>query len=298
MSVKPIGEVESRRMLRDIFLIFGGFALILVIILTVAYLHYLSSPQKNFYITFGGDLTFTDDSKSTWLIDNREDNHVKLLQVHWTGNTTEGITVPEIKSSDLVDQSGKKLDSDSVEFNDSPVLTGNFTHGWNEINVSLKDNSLSLGIFSGNIIVDGSISDSIPIIISTKPLVIYAIALVGIGSLLSVCVWEIIRYYKNKILNKEKPKVQGILGTDMNQTTMELTRQLIRNSSPRVTIPKILLIELLSVLLGIAIALFGVLYNESVTSVQVLGTYEVIVLIGIGLATGSLKELVDKVEWP
>ncbi len=122
--------------------------------------------------------------------------------------------------------------------------------------------------------------------------------MVGIGSLLSVCVWEIIRYYKNKILNKEKPKVQGILGTDMNQTTMELTRQLIRNSSPRVTIPKILLIELLSVLLGIAIALFGVLYNESVTSVQVLGTYELIVLIGIGLATGSLKELVDKVEWP
>ncbi len=82
MSVKPIGEVESRRMLRDIFLIFGGFALILVIILTVAYLHYLSSPQKNFYITFGGDLTFTDDSKSTWLIDDHQDNHEKFLQLH------------------------------------------------------------------------------------------------------------------------------------------------------------------------------------------------------------------------
>lgn len=294
----PIGKKESLKMLKYIFLIFGTSALIIVVVLSLAYSQYLSSPQKNFYMTFGGDLTFTDDSKSTWLIDNREDNHEKLLKVHWTGSPSEGTIGPQLKSSELVDQSGKKLDSNNVKFNDNPELTVDFIHGWNEIKVSLEDYSLPLGTFSGNIIVDGSASDSIPLIVSTQPLVIYAIALVVIGALLSVCVWEIIRYYKNKILNNEKPKVHEILGTDNNQTTMELTRQLVRNSSPHITIPKILLIELLSVLLGIAVALFGVLYNESVTSVQILGTYEVIVLVGIGLATGSLKELVDKVEWP
>ena len=299
MSLDPIGDKESRMMLRYIFLIFGSAALILTVVLAFLYSQYLMSPQKDYFVTFGGDLTFTDESGSTWLIDNREANHEKLLVVYWSGNETQGnVSSQIIKSSELVDQNQKRLDSSNLKFNSFSVLIANLTHGRNEITVSISDGSLSLGSFTGNIILDGNISDSIPITISTKPLVIYAIILVVIGALISVCMWEIIRFYKNKILSKNDSQVRSLLGNNLSPLAVERTRHLIRNSSPRVTIPKIVLIELFSILLGIAVALFGVLYKESVTGVLVLGAYEVMVLIGIGLAAGSLKELVDKIERP
>lgn len=299
MSLDPIGDKESRMMLRYIFLIFGLAALILAVVLAFLYSQYIISPQKDFFVTFGGDLTFTDESGSTWLIDNRESNHEKLLIVYWSGNETKG-NVPSqtIKSSELVDQNQKSLDSSNINFNGFSVLIANLTHGRNEITISLADGSLSLGSFSGNIILDGSISDSIPITISTKPLVKYDIMLVVIGALISVCMWEIIRFYKNKILSKNNTQVASLSGNALNVLAVERTRNLIRNASPSVTIPKIVLIELFSILLGIAVALFGVLYNESVIGVLILGAYEVMVLIGIGLAAGSLKELVDKIERP
>jgi hypothetical protein len=74
----------------------------------------------------------------------------------------------------------------------------------------------------------------------------------------------------------------------------ELITEKTRNTSGRVTIPKIVIMEVLASLLGVAIALFGILYNESVTGVKVLDFYQVLTLLGIGLGVGSLKELVDK----
>jgi len=302
----PIGDDQSRLMLLLIFLFFGSFAAILSLCVVYFYMEYLSFPQKDFNISFGQDLTFTDESQSTWLVDNRGSNHEKLLSVYWNAKKSTGNTPSQIvKSSDLVDHSGKNVDSYNIKFNGSSVLNGNFTHGWNKIYVTLENSSLKLGSFSGNLILDGNKIDTIPITISTEPLVIYGIVLVVIGALLSVCIWEVVRHFKNMILNnipKKGPNGSQFTVAETNLTIqlarVELSKQLIRNSKPFVVIPKIFLIELISAILGIVIALFGVIYNETVIGTRSLGLFEVVTLIGIGLATGSLKELVDNVEKP
>lgn len=301
-----IGDDQSRLMLLLIFLFFGSSAAILSLFVAYFYTEYLHFPQKDFSINFGEDLTYTDESQSTWIVDNRGGNHEKLFSVYWNAKNSQGSTpLQTIKSSDLVDQSGKNLDSSNLKFNGSSVLTANFTHGWNKIYITLEDSSLKLGSFGGNLLLDGNTIDTIPITISTKPLVIYGIILVIIGALLSVCIWEVVRHFKNIILNNmptNGPKGRHLAMAEIDFTIqlarVELSKQLIRNSKPSVVIPKLFLIELISAILGIVIALFGVLYNETVFSFLTLGLFEVVTLVGIGLATGSLKELVDKVDKP
>jgi hypothetical protein len=131
--------------------------------------------------------------------------------------------------------------------------------------------------------------------------------------LTSVCIWEVIRYFKTKTkiisfvsLNGRYNQLQGLATNPAIQAEMdyigrlksvyftELITEKTRNTSGRVTIPKIVIMEVLASLLRVAIALFGILYNESVTAVKVLDFYQVLRLVGIGLGAGSLKELVDK----
>jgi hypothetical protein len=133
------------------------------------------------------------------------------------------------------------------------------------------------------------------------PLLLYAIILVIIASLVSVCISEIIRYFKIKSKNDHHTRVEALLTTPLNidanhlraQITaniIELNRQLTRNFYPKVTIPKIAIIELLCFTRWTA-GLFCVLYYENVTGVRVLEWYQVLTLIDIGLASGNLKEL-------
>lgn len=293
-------------MLKAIFKWFGTGAAILVVVLVALYSLYVTSPQKSYYITFGGELIFIDERKSTWLIDNREESNEKMLRIYWAGNGGQGnVSQQVVKSSELVDSSGKKLDSNNIKFNGVPVLATSFTHGWNEIGVTLNNYSLLPGSFQGSILVNGNTSDSIPLTISTKTLLLYSIMLVIVGALISVCIWEVIRYYRTKAKYPENTKLQGLLGTpnvvdahikaQMTINEIELAREFIRNSNPGVTLPKLAIMEVFTTLLGIAFALFGILYNENVTGVYELGWYQVATLLGIGLATGSLKELVEKV---
>lgn len=301
-----IGDKESFEMLCMVFLIFGGLAAILIAIFVGIYLSHIGSPQKDFSIMFADDLSFNDDDRATWLINNQDRNYEKLLLVYRTSDSS----VPDIiKSSDLVDDSGKSIESDNIRFNGQPVYSSNFIAGWNSIKITFTDHSLLPGSFEGRILVGGGIPESIPITISTKPLLTEAILLVIIGALISVCIWELARHLKNKARNKQTSEFKDALDNtklqlddtqksnitaQMNVNQVELLKEKVRNNSPGVTIPKIAIAELFSALLGIVIALFGVLYNENVTGVQVLDAYQVLVLAGIGLAAGSLKELVDK----
>jgi hypothetical protein len=313
MSMPEIGEQESRKMLKIILGIFGGAALILTTVLVGNYLYYLSSPQKPFFIDFAGDISF-NNGNSTWLIDNQGDRNTKRISVYRVGTVLSPNLLPEVvRASELFDLTGKNLDSRNIGLNGTPVLMANFSNGRNIIDVTLNDSSLFPSSFDGRILVSGGTPESVPITISTKPLLFESILLVVIGALTSVCIWEVIRYFKTKTknisfvsLNGRYDQLQGLTANPAIQAEMdyigrlkavyftELITEKTRNTSGRVTIPKIVIMEVLASLLGVAIALFGILYNESVTGVKVLDFYQVLTLLGIGLGVGSLKELVDK----
>jgi hypothetical protein len=299
-----IGEPESLQMLKNVFKAFGIPAVVLTAVLIGAYWYYLVSAQKPFNIMFGDELTFTNEGKFTWLIDNRANEMEKIIRVYFVGNAEQTNASYQVRSSEFVDLSGKKLDSSNIKFNGYPSSTVNFTEGWNEIGVALNDSSLSPGVFQGRILVSGNTSETIPMTISTEPLLVFGTLLVIIGALVSVCIWEVVRFYMNKFKNVNIVNLEGMVGlhnvnqnvltAEIAQQQIELSRHKARNSNPKITIPKLLVMQLISALLGVAIALFGALANQEVIGVYNLGIYQVVTLLGVGLAAGSLKEFVDK----
>lgn len=68
----------------------------------------------------------------------------------------------------------------------------------------------------------------------------------------------------------------------------------IRNLHRRTTYGKIIITEIGSALFGISVAVFGLLTNDYVLGLRYIGPIELVVLIGLGLGIGSLKEIVDK----
>ena len=85
-----------------------------------------------------------------------------------------------------------------------------------------------------------------------------------------------------------------ILQGQIEKNEVSLNKRQKKNKAPVQSAVRIALLELVPSLFGIFIAMFAVLNQEIVVGTTVLSSLLVAKLIGIGLATGSLKQLVDK----
>ena len=96
-----------------------------------------------------------------------------------------------------------------------------------------------------------------------------------------------------KIAEAKNVKAQT-LQNQIAQNEVHVRKRQNKNSAPLKSAGRIALIELAPTFFGIFIAMFAVLNEQIVVDTAVLSSLLVAKLIGIGLATGSLKQLIDK----
>jgi hypothetical protein len=316
MSNQNSPKPYSPRILKWILKIFGTAGLILTAFVLYYYYGYSSRVQNHDYSLMfdDGALTF-DSEKLAWVVDNNGDNPTKLIKVYLSDNDTGGT----IFASTLTDKNGKKLESRNIKFNESSTLPIiNSVGGWKTIRFDIDDYALERGSFHGWIILSGQETNYVPITISTKPILLVAIILVLIGVFSSICIWEVIRYYKfmstknmtnslRQLLTQDRFNIalaspedresvrqnRNIVEQEIIQNNVQIAKYNTRNQEAGKSTFRISLIESVSALVGVAIGLFALLNDSYVTGLLDIGAYETVILFGIGLGAGSLKELVD-----
>jgi|RhiMethySRZTD1v2_1073278.scaffolds.fasta_scaffold200077_2 hypothetical protein len=260
--------------------------IIFSIAVLVVFLVILSIVQlvesKNYTLTFNDDLTYTDGSMIL-VVDNNDKNSIKKILVYGFNNNSEY----KISSSHLMDQSHQVVKSSDITFNNkSEFLLNNIQNEPVVIDVSI--NNIQLGESSGRIIFTGNHITSVPIKITTEPLVVRALLWVLIGVLISVIIWELI----NQLTTKHYRDIyKGDIESykELHHKVLRHEKRWTGNGWKRQT-----LYIIGSAGFAMSVGIISLFNNDYVTGQRVIDPNEIIVLIGIGLGTGSIKEFVDR----
>jgi hypothetical protein len=258
--------------------------------------------EKAYSITFDGDLRY--NAGNVTLIINDKENNEKLIRA-FIFDTVYPVT---ISAFPLIDQSGIPYEPLNLKFNNEAVLSlsaSDFEDFQTNINLTINQAALDHGLYQGwMFITTTDYYYPVKIELSTLPLVNQVIILVLMGVISSVWVWEVIKYSGIK---KEEKKITDFVERskelDVDSQTLKvaaaesmikIARARQRVSQPGRTGLKILISEFVISVLIIFISLVTVFPDEKAQSVLSIGMPEVIYFLALGLAAGSLKELIDK----
>jgi hypothetical protein len=154
-------------------------------------------------------------------------------------------------------------------------------------------NHINPGIYQGLLFIHGKNNSSIPIKVTTEPKVYVAIIWIIIGVISAIVIWELIHYFdKNKEANKKFAKRRDL--TDYGKAKYHdtsLNQYVTNRFSNSAGTTKIRLIDVGTVMMGIAVGLLSSLNQAAVNQIRVFTPVDILTLIGIGLGVGSLREL-------
>jgi hypothetical protein len=198
----------------------------------------------------------------------------------------------ELFPSDMTEERvGDSISSSKVEL--TPVRQPTIiTHENPKIfTFSLSDNvKLQPGVYQGALFVrDGADITSTPITLDARPGIAQPTILVIDGIVISIAFWKLITYLNARysILN----------GANLNLRQLQYERMR-TNLGSYVTDKSILIkgfiLDAGTILFGIALGIIALPTDEFINSLHAIGPYEALILIGIGLGIGSLKEFLPK----
>jgi hypothetical protein len=226
-----------------------------------------------------------------------------------------------ISSSSFINEKGDTIEASGIKFNGASKLDlrGITPEPNNPHIINLAISPHIRGVFQGWFVLTNPLDTSsvyIPIVISTIPYQIAPIFLVLSGVCASVCVWEYWRYLRagptttrrelQRIGRVREQLQRGLFANTTakrdnleessyraieNNITRRAAAYAIRSQQP--ISKRIAVIEIVPSILGIIFGLF-VTVNDYVPNLLYFDLYQSIILFGIGLGSGSLKELVDK----
>jgi len=236
-----------------------------------------------------------DNGKLTLTVQNNP-TYPHLLSVY-------GLNTPAtIFASDFVHESGDIVDFWKVQFNNSGqlILNGN-SNDPQKIEISIID-SKKAGSFQGwFILLIGSDTTSIPISFSTPPMMSAALLWIVVGILLSIVFWEIIKFANNEIRIKAlcdigDKQLKDFYYAPTAKANIALKVQAYEERlSDTWGKARVAIIDIATALFGLSVAFITLITtNATVTSLLTIDSYDKLVLIGLGLAVQSVKELVDK----
>jgi hypothetical protein len=333
--------------LYTILSIFGGTALLLVILLLID-LNTIQNSEQTYLVSFDGKPTFRDGGFSA--LKTTLPNGSQYVSVY-------GIDTNVTFSTELVDEAGKNIVPNNMKLT---LLNGTSNDSQFQASI-IPLNKLGPGSYNGYVIAIKGNQEiiSIPITVATKPLIWESIILVIIGVCISVCIWEVILQFRDSKKEDENKKLEQksmatkkevskvtklalkysteveelkylssegvvqpldlvrapiakhsadyldkdaeakidkaqVLQKQIAQNNTKLSKRRKKNSEPVRSAGRIALMELAPSLFGIFIAMFAVLNEQIVVGTAVLSSLLVAKLIGLGLVTGSLKQLFDK----
>lgn len=265
----------------------------------------LVEPNK-YSLTFNGDLTYYDGS-ITLVVNNNDKNPIKKILIYGSNNNTE----LKVSSSHLVDESHLAINSANITFDGkSEILLKELKHEPKVIDVSIDN--ISPGEYTGRIIFTGNDTTTVPIKVTTEPLVVSALLWVLIGILISVISWEVInhltvRYYDDSETRLTR-KINKTEVTQSNKQQLEDNKKMlevVKSNKHKQQVkhnyrwsgsgwPRQAIYIIGSAGFAMSVGVISLLTNDYVTGQRTIEPVEIMVLIGIGLGIGSLKEFVDK----
>jgi hypothetical protein len=283
------------------------FVALLIILFVYQLSFFLPDLTKNYILTSNGHVTFSDHDLSL-TIENSHKNNVRVIIIDGLDNASQPIIYSSVLSS-------------SAGYTIQPHTTINFTGGIAKVGFSV-DNFSQLGSYDGwSIIRGGKNNFVVPINVSAPPMLPQALAIIVIGSVSSIAFWEFLKYSDRKKTNEKKIHVDtkaDQVFTSAEQTSEQdplkklnlylratsLKRQkddlygkersLSRRYATNQDKAKITLLDIGASGFGIVVGLLGLLNNSYVTAITVISYQDIGVLFGLGFATASLKELIDK----
>jgi hypothetical protein len=175
----------------------------LIVIILIINLGLAQLVQPNTYsLTFNDDLTYNDGSV-TLLVDNNNKSSIKKILIYGSNNNTE----LKISSSHLMDESHLAIKSAKITFNGKPsILLKELKNELKVIDVSID--KIPPGEYTGRIIIAGNDTTSVPIKVTTEPMLVSALLWVLLGILISVISWELINYLTTKNYDEMKDDVK------------------------------------------------------------------------------------------
>lgn len=249
-------------------------------------------------------LTYSDSGKASYVIHNK-DKTSKVLFIYGLDNeSTLNLSFSKIfdNTNNIYDISFCNEHRRSI-----PKLTfiKNATNPYPG-NLCLPAHN-NPGIYQGLLFIQDKNNTSIPITVTTEPKAFVATAWIIIGIISAIIIWELIHYFDmyRKVKEEAKQKVKEVaLRTDLSSYgkqnyrdkyfTQYPNRQLDAYVTRRFkssTTPKVAIIDIGTVVLGIAVGLFSSLNQPSVIGLRVFTPLDIFSLIGVGLGIGSLREL-------
>jgi hypothetical protein len=178
------------------------FSLSLGIYLTLQQ-HLVDIENKAYSLTFKDDLTAFETTYGTQKITlTAHNNQPYSHQLKFYGLDRSDIA---ISKTDLSNQDGGIIEHSKI------VLTPNKIPDNRTVNLSIKDSKVA-GTFNGWLILsDTQVRTSIPLKASTPPLLYIPIGWVVVGAAISIGLWEIVRYLRNKKLESEEGDLKNKL---------------------------------------------------------------------------------------
>jgi len=244
-----------------------------------------------------GKLTSIDAGKVSLIIHN-EDKASKRLFIHGLDNESN----TNLFFSKITDETKNIYDisfcNENLASTPKLIFIKNATNPYRG-KICLPDH-INPGIYQGILFIQGKNNTSIPNTIATEPKLYVAITWILIGILISIIIWELIHYIdKHKEAEEEadnliapradlttigKNKFHGILQTKRLDTY-------ITHRFKSSTAPKVGIVDIGTVVFGIAVGFFTSLNQTAVMGIRVSMPSDVLFLIGTGLAIGSFREL-------
>lgn len=148
---------------------------------------------------------------------------------------------------------------------------------------------------------------SVPLIASTDPLLLIAVLWVTAGAFIAIATWEIGRFFDRRRTDDQFDLLRA------NTSTLSETKKLAQQNATlegnaiqvkkikyekhlanRLEVAKFTLVDLFSIVFGIATSYIALLSNPQIMELQIITEFDIYSLLGIGLGIGTIAGLINR----
>lgn len=277
----------------------GIFAIIIFVLLIIATHHFISQniSPKSYLLSLKGESTYSNYPVSAFVDDSQ------IINIFGLNNVSGR---DDITMTDMIGQADN-LTSSNIGYR--VYSKSNPQNQTEPIRINVTASGTKPGLFQGLMMirVENTTHISIPLTFTSDVITYYAVIWIMIGIFTSFIFWEFIKVNQKKRIKVQleplkeatktldKTNLPGLAENLVQRVKHERMYDYLDNRyKTRAAAGKIVFVDIVSIIFGIAIGLIGLLNNDFVNNIRFINPESIVILFGTGLAIGSIKELVDK----
>ena len=262
-----------------------------------------NSRVQTYALTIGEDSTTykVGDGKLTFTLDNNQyaTSSLYIYGLMLANNTNEA----KFFVSDLYNQGGSLVKAIDILVDPKLISLATISETPTKVDLAVL-NSKELGKFQGwfMLLIDEEVV-SVPLTASTDPLFVIALLWVTTGAFFSIGTWEIANFFDGLRTGQQLNRLNSLSPTSkelieqkdiklymINQKKIKLDAHLANSTEAS----KFTLVNIFTVIFGIAAFYFALLSKPEVMELQTISQFDMYSLFGLGLGIGSLSGFINK----